>query len=202
MSLVNNMIQNNLNEKKHNNQYQENNINTFFLTSAIYVKNYNKNNIFLLEPVKNSIIEKSKFIKIIYSDDNIVMNCISIYLSFKDITYVFDGNNSLLNNNYKYKIFIEKNKNKDIINFIKNIEYDIFNKLLNNIKYKQKRINYKLTEQINTNFIKCTSESDNCNKSIEKYNKFVLKISGICETEYDYSITYKFIEINKNNIIL
>jgi hypothetical protein len=186
-------------QKKNDNKY-DNQINNYFLTSALYINNYNNNNIILLEPVKNSIIERSKFIKIIYSDQNIVMNGICVYLSFKDITYIFDSNS--LNNNYRYKIFIDKNKNKDIINFIKNIEYDIFNKLSNNKKYENKKFNYKLSEQINTNFIKCTNDIENFNKSIERNNKFILKISGICETEYEYNITYKFIEINNNDILL
>lgn len=189
-------------ENYNKNKVLQNNYNSLFLTSAIYMKHYNKYNIILLEPIKNSIIERSKFIKIVYSDSLVSMNGIFIYLSFKDITYIFDSNNSNLNNNYRYKIYIDKNKNRDTIDFIKKIEYDIFDKLSNNKKYENKIFNYKLNEQMNNNFIKCTSNSDNCNKIIERDNKFILKISGICETEYEYNITYKFIELNNNNILI
>lgn len=191
------------NEQNYNkNKSLQNNYNSLFLTSAIYMNYYNKYNILLLEPIKNSIIERSKFIKILYSDSVVSMNGICIYVSFKDITYIFDSNNCNLNNNYRYKIYIDKNKNRDIINFIKKIEYDIFDKLSNNKKYENKRFNYKLSEQMNNNFIKCTTNIDSSNKIIERDNKFILKISGICETEYEYNITYKFIELNNNNILI
>ena len=195
--------QNNQNNQNHQTKKLQQNLNISFLTTAIYINQYDTNNIFLLEPIKNSIIERSKFIKIVYSDKNMMMNGISIYLSFNDIIHIFDANNNILTNNYRYKIFIDKNKNKETINFIKSIEYDIFNKLINNKKYQNKIFNYKLNEQINSNFIKCTNDNLlNYNTNLINNNRFILKISGICETEYEINLTYKFIEINKDNILI
>ena len=40
--------------------------------------NYNINNIFFYEPVKNTVMDDSKFIRIIYSDEHVILN--GIYL--------------------------------------------------------------------------------------------------------------------------
>lgn len=199
--LYHNQIPNNHQNYNQNNHQINQKQNNLFLSCVINVKQYNKNNIFLLEPIKNSIIERSHFIKIVYSDENVSINGICIYLSFKDITYSFEVNNML---NYNYKVFIDKNKNRDIINFIKSIEYDIFDKLINNKKNNKKKINYKLSEQLNNNFIKFTNDNISYNRPIErdKDNQFILKISGICETEYEYNLTYKFIKVNNNIFLL
>ena len=37
-------------------------------------KKYNVNNIFFYDPVKNTVMDDSKFIRIIYSDVNIILN--------------------------------------------------------------------------------------------------------------------------------
>jgi hypothetical protein len=166
-----------------------------FLNASININQYNSNNIILLEPIKNNIIEKSKFIRILYSDSNIIMNGLSIFLTFNIINYIYDNSYNNLMNTYRYKIIADKERNNDIINFIKNIENDIYNKIIINNKHNiKKRFNCKLTEQMNTYFIKFTNEIKNPNKQLEKTNNFILKISGIWETETEFGITYKFLD--------
>lgn len=48
---------------------------------ALDYNNYNVNNVFFYEPVKNTVMEDSKFIRIIYSDELIILN--GLYLKIK-----------------------------------------------------------------------------------------------------------------------
>ena len=94
---------------------------------VIEIDNFNKDHIFLQEPVKNNIIDDSKFIRIIYSNNIFAVN--TVYIVF----------------------------NLHIIQ----IE-NYFNKL----------------HKINSD------------------NEFIIKISGIWENEYEYGITYKFVDMS------
>ena len=85
-------------------------------------KNYNVNNIFFYDPVKNTVMEESKFIRIIYSDENIILNGLYIKITIKEnntdlISEFIDNteNNILLRyNNIKIKMF----KLKDQLQYI------------------------------------------------------------------------------------
>jgi len=64
--------------------------------------------------------------------------------------------------------------------------------LLKSVNIKNKIPQFKIYEQLKNGNIKIFSEN------IEKINNglFMLKISGIWETEFHYGITYKFAKIN------
>ncbi len=68
---------------------------------------YNINNLFFYEPVKNTVMEQSNFIRIIYSDENIILN--GLYLKLDN--------------------FLQK------VNNIEKLEMQILNKY-NNLKNK------------------------------------------------------------------
>ena len=115
--------------------------------------NYNNNNIFFYDPVKNTVMEDSKFIRIIYSDKHIILN--GIYI----------------------KVNINQN---NIINCIDNVENTILK------KYNMNKIRLgKLKEQLEYLIKKYKNE-----------NIYILKISGIWETNNMIGLTYKFISIN------
>ncbi|ALH23296.1 hypothetical protein ceV_390 [Chrysochromulina ericina virus CeV-01B] len=78
--------------------------------------NYNINNIFFYEPVKNTVMDDSKFIRIIYSDEHVILN--GLYLKLDIEKKICMGNfldkteREILN---KYKINKNNvNKNKCI----------------------------------------------------------------------------------------
>ena len=48
--------------------------------------NYNINNIYYYDAVKNTVIDDSKFVRIIYSDSNIILNGIYLKLEVNNIT--------------------------------------------------------------------------------------------------------------------
>lgn len=140
---------------------------------------YNHNLIFLCEPIKNNIMSEGNFIRILYSTENVIFNGIYLLLTFNDITYEKYYN--------KYKCNFNINNYKDTLERIKVIEDDILNKC--NIKNKIKQ--YKIYDQLKNGNIKVF-----CENTFKPNCQFILKISGIWETNYNYGLTYKFIKIN------
>lgn len=118
---------------------------------------YNVNNVFFYEPVKNTVMEDSKFIRIIYSDALIILN--GLYLK------------------------INKTDKK---------KTDNIDKLLKNIELLEKNV----LNKYNSNKVKITKIKDHLQYLIKKNENldiFILKISGIWETEQMIGITFKFI---------
>jgi hypothetical protein len=59
-------------------------------------------------------------------------------------------------------------------------------------KYRTtKTPSYKIYDQIKSGYIKVFSDVTN-----RQNNSFILKISGIWETQNNYGLTYKFIKVN------
>ena len=140
---------------------------------------FNKEYIYFCDAIKNNIMTDSSFIRILYSTDLFVMN--GIYLS------VFFQNINVEKYYNKYRCSFDYNVHNEIINSIQKIEEDIIHKL--NIKNKTPV--YKIYEQLSNGNIKVFADN------IEDiHNLFLLKISGIWETENNYGVTYKFTSIN------
>lgn len=145
-----------------------------------YIEQYDENNIYYCDPIKNNVMNNSNFIRIIYSTPLFVLNGINLFLSFNDINVEKYYN--------KYKCSFNISTHKDIIEYIRIIEAN----LLVNVNIMCKIPQYKIYDQIKNGNIKIFSEN------IEKIsnNLFMLKISGIWETETHYGVTYKFLKIN------
>ena len=141
------------------------------------ISQYNEDNIYFCEPIKNNVMNEGKFIRILYSTHNIVLNGIYLLIHINDITCDKYYN--------KYKCNFNTLHNKDIIENIKTIEENILKKI------EIKKIpQLKIYEQLRNGNIKLFNE---VNKS---FCSFILKISGIWETQFNYGLTYKFIKIN------
>jgi hypothetical protein len=125
-------------------------------------------NIFFNDSIKNTIIKDSVFIKIIYSNHDIILNGIYIYIQLTN-----NNNNNNNNNN----INIQK---------INNIEKSILT-LYNTNKTHHYKINNQLEYLI--------SKLNNNKKDFVTY---ILRISGIWETNNIIGITYKFLDIEEN----
>jgi hypothetical protein len=141
------------------------------------INQYNEDNIYFCEPIKNDVMNEGKFIRILYSTHNLVLNGIYLLVHINDITCDKYYN--------KYKCNFNTLHNKDIIDNIKTIEENILRKI------EIKKIpQLKIYEQLKNGNIKLFNE---VNKS---FCSFILKISGIWETQFNYGLTYKFIKIN------
>jgi len=146
------------------------------------IENFDINNIFYLDPIKNTVIDNSNFIRILYSNDLLTLNGIYILLDFNNL--------SIINNNNRIKYNIDTISNKHIIDFIKNLEKNILDNSIINNKIQCN----KLTDLLSNGCIKNISNSF----SDTKYtNKFILKISGIWESDIEYGLTYKILDIDK-----
>jgi len=145
---------------------------------------YNDMYVFFCEPIKNNIIINGNFIKILYSTPNVVLNGIYLFLSFKNILC-----EKYFNKN-KYIFSVNDEHNSEIINYIQHVETS----LLNKINIKNKIPLNKMYEQIKQGFIKIFNE-DKITNNLN--NDFLLKISGLWESETCYGVTYKFIKLNQ-----
>jgi hypothetical protein len=141
---------------------------------------FNKECVYFCDPIKNNIMTDGLFIRILYSTEFFVMNGIYLSIFFQNITVEKYYN--------KYRCNFDYNIHKDILDKVRLIEEAILQK----VNIKNKTPLYKIYEQVCNGNIKVFSEN------IENiHNLFLLKISGIWETETNYGVTYKFTNINR-----
>lgn len=143
------------------------------------IDQYDENNIFFCEPIKNNIMFDSNFIRILYSTLNITLNGVYLLIEINDVTYEKYYN--------KNKCIFNTNTHKELIDKIKIIEEN----LLKKIEIHNKIPQFKIYEQFNNGNIKFFSDNNTKNN-----NFFILKISGIWETQINYGLTYKFTKVN------
>lgn len=156
---------------------------------SLNTDDFSIDNVYFSEPIKNSIIENSNFIRLIYSNSLMTLNGIYIKIDFENIHKTSDFS--------KHKITINPNDNQRIINFMRTIENDILEKYNIENKNQQQSFTqqkpkqkvYKINEQLMTGYIKHIVDTNKFG------NIFILKISGIWESEKEYGLTFKFIEI-------
>lgn len=142
------------------------------------IEQYNNEHIFFCEPIKNNIMNEGNFVRILYSNNRITFNGIYILINLYDTVCEKYYN--------KYKCSFNILNHKEIIDNLKVIEEEILK------KYKTyKTPSYKIYEQIRTGYIKVFSDVTNKQK-----NSFILKISGLWETQYNYGLTFKFIKVD------
>ena len=140
------------------------------------MEQYNDDCVYFCDPIKNNIMNDGNFIRILYSTPMFILNGIYMSISINQLTIEKYFN--------KYKCSFDIGTHINIIQRIKIIEDNILHKI--NIKGKIPQ--YKIYEQIGNGNIKIFADNiDHIS------NRFLLKIAGIWETEYNYGLTYKFI---------
>lgn len=142
------------------------------------IEQYNNDNLFFCEPIKNNIMNEGNFIRILYSNDHITLNGVYILINLYDTQCEKYYN--------KYKCIFNITNHREIIDNLKLLEENMLKKYKTN-----KTPSYKIYEQIRSGYIKVFSDVTN-----RQNNSFILKISGIWETQNNYGLTYKFIKIN------
>jgi hypothetical protein len=146
------------------------------------IDQFDDNNLFFCEPIKNNIINEGSFIRILYSTHNMVLNGIYLLLVFNDIICEKYYN--------KYKCSFNVNVHADTIESLKKIEENILKKYTIQNKIPQ----FKIHEQLSNGNIKIFNDFGN-----KTNESFILKISGIWETTKNYGLTYKFISTTCKN---
>lgn len=141
---------------------------------------FNENYVYFCDPIKNNIMNDGTFIRILYSNNYVVFNGIYLLINITDLIVEKYYN--------KFKCLFNTITNKETIDRI----YDIEDKILKKINISGKIAQYKINEQLKNGNIKLYNDF-----TINTNASFILKISGIWETTYNYGITYKFIKINE-----
>jgi len=143
------------------------------------IDQYTEDYVYFCDPIKNNIMNEGNFIRILYSTPLFILNGIYININI---------NHTSVDKYYnKFKCTFDINYHKDILDKIRTIEEGLLKKININGKIPQ----YKIYEQLRNGNIKVFSES------YDKINtNFLLKIAGIWETDTDYGLTYKFINIH------
>ena len=145
----------------------------------IELDNFNDESLFYNSPVKNTVMDDSNFIRILYSNKLFTLNGIFIKIKF-NITSIEKYFN-------KFKCSFNIQDNKTLIDKLSVIE----DKILEKCPLNNKNARRKISEQLLSGNIKLFTDSQisgNC-------NSYLLKISGIWETDTEYGITYKFVDI-------
>jgi uncharacterized membrane protein YukC len=148
---------------------------------ALNMNQFDINNIYFCDAIKNNVVNEGLFIRLIYSTDFFVTNGINLLFTLYDVVIEKFYN--------KYKCSFNIINNKNIIENILQIEEGI----LKNINIKNKIIQKSIYDQLRVGNIKIFSEN------IDKTNNylFILKISGIWETDTHIGLTFKFSKINQ-----
>ena len=149
-------------------------------------------NMFFLDTKKN-IIMHGNFTKLIFSNENFVMN--GIYILFP---IEHNGSEKIMNKTQiRFNPFLQHNQT--MINEFSKLEKNILE------YYKHSRMcNCKITpllyKQLMIGFMKTNKEYNNqflINQN-ENNVQYVLKISGVWETHDEIGLTYKLFEVNEN----
>tara|TARA_B110000285_G_C14813243_1_gene462943 strand:- start:183 stop:632 length:450 start_codon:yes stop_codon:yes gene_type:complete len=135
----------------------------------------NKDNIYFTDPIENTVMDDSKFIKLLYSNELITLNGIFIDIKLK----------ILHRENYfkKIKYTFDTEINKEMLQKMYNIEQNILNHY--NCNKRKKCI---IKDSISSGMMKIFPNTENTNYSS---NTFILKISGLWENANEYGVTYK-----------
>jgi uncharacterized membrane protein YukC len=149
---------------------------------ALNINQYDINNIYYCDSIKNNVVSDGTFIRLIYSTNFFVTNGVNISVPLSDVTVEKYYN--------KYKCSFNVTNNKSSIENIYHIEKEILNK----INTKNKIIQTKITDQLKNGNFKIFSETMDKSSIV---HLFILKISGIWETDNYIGLTFKFCKINQ-----
>jgi len=142
---------------------------------VLTTEQFNKDKIYFTDPIENIVMDDSKFIKILYSNELITLNGIFIDVKLK----------ILHRENYfkKIRYLFDTGYNKDILQQIYNIEDNILTHYNSN-----KRKKTIIKDSLSSGLMKIFPNSENTNYNS---NIFILKISGLWENATEYGVTYK-----------
>ena len=132
------------------------------------------NNIYFYDSVKNTVMNDSSFIRVIYSNNDVMLNGIYIKIDLHKDNIIKNLNNI-------------SNITNDIVSKVDKIEKDILTQY-NSLKIHSNKLRDQLFYHINK--INNTNINDNL-------HSYLLKISGIWETDTAIGLTYKFIYIHE-----
>jgi hypothetical protein len=148
---------------------------------VIELDEFDDKNVYFNKPVRNTVIDESNFLRMTYSNHMFSMNGVYIKIDIDILNKEKHYN--------KFKCSFNFAKNCIVINKLIQIETKILERLVMNGKIPV----HKIKEQLNCGNIKIFTD----NSQLSPQNNYVLKMSGIWETEKEYGITYKFMDVRQ-----
>jgi len=147
-----------------------------------------KDNIRYLYPKKNNIME-GDFTKIMFSKGNITLNGIYLYLPLSTEKKITSNSEIFIRN------ILNTSINCNIVQDLKNLEKSILDHYQSYIM-KDRQPDAIIAKQLSSNQIRVYHDNTKCNtKCNKKKNNYVIKISGIWETNRKFGLTYKIMEL-------
>jgi hypothetical protein len=143
---------------------------------------FNKSYVYYEKPIENIIMENSKFIKLIYSTEDVMLYGIYIYLPMKSNKHEHHYN--------KIRITFDAENNKIWLANIYDIEANILNKYESS--KRQKRI---IHETLSSGIVKIYSNNEQQINGSNSNKSLIVKISGIWESTTEYGVTYKLLYV-------
>ena len=129
------------------------------------------NHVFYQEQVKNTVMDNSQFVRIVYSDSSLMLN--GIYLQFTLNVILVERSFN------KFKCTFNKSTSQSAIMALSTVEHDLLLKA--NIPAGKIAV-HRVSEQLANGFIKVFKGNS---------DQFVIKIYGIWENDTEYGLTYK-----------
>ena len=111
----------------------------------MYINQYDINNIYYCDSIKNNVVNDGTFIRIIYSTDYFITNGVNISVPFSDVTIEKYYN--------KYKCTFNVSNNRNNIESIYNIEKEILDKINTKSKIIQTKISPPILYNIQNNIL-------------------------------------------------
>ena len=164
---------------------------------ATELDQFREENVYFCDSIRNNIMTEGNFIRILYSNECITFNGVYLLIHLTENLSDFSSSSSSsfpssLSHFNKFKCTFNTTIHKDIIHQIKMIEEGILSKV--NIINKTKL--YKIHEQLCTGNVKLfTDTTHNQQNHNHNCSSFILKISGVWETKYQFGLTFKFLPI-------
>lgn len=164
---------------------------------ATQLDQFREENVYFCDSIRNNIMTEGNFIRLLYSNECITFN--GVYLIINLLENVSDSSSfsssssssSSIPHLNKFKCTFNTTIHKDIIHQIKMIEDSILSKV--NIINKTKL--YKIHEQLCTGNVKLFTDATHPPQQTTNCSSFILKISGVWETKYQFGLTFKFLPI-------
>jgi|TARA_B110000093_G_C12965739_1_gene409551 hypothetical protein len=178
-----------------------------FLT--ININEYNSENIYYCEPIKNTVLTEGKFIRILYAVYDMTLNGI-----YNTITFT-DGTGHMYYNKQKY--IFDINKNNMVIDKLIHFENELLKKydttktpvynlkqqllsgsirIFNDSTEEYRQNQHQPLKHHQKNKIPCSNDHMKKNNSNHSNGLYILKVAGIWEDKTTYGITYKFNQPN------
>jgi len=142
------------------------------------ISQFDKDCVHFHKPVRNTVMDNSNFIRVVYSNELFSLNGLFVKFSLR---------NAKVERYFaKFKCNFSEADNKEVVQQLINLEEEI----LRRAGIKGKLYSCKIREQLRAGTIKLfANEPDD-----QVGNNFILKVSGVWETADEVGVTFKFID--------